>query len=209
MPTPAPFSRDLSCWRWVSHGRSGFSAFISRGRDVSKRSLKTWFAVLGHRVVLESHVDGEPSYVRTEDLWTELLPLREADVSALRRAPRSSASRVGPWRRPDGRPHRIAGSRSSRWAAAWVGGTQFARGPVPFMADPKPGWRAPPGPSSDSGSRPTPALAVRGRARPQGQGIRVRATSHPFRSRSSRRWRRWRSSRWRTRIIRTVAWSAS
>ena len=44
----------------------GFSNFISRGR-VSKRSLKTWFAALGDRVT-EVDVDGEPSFVRTEDL---------------------------------------------------------------------------------------------------------------------------------------------
>ena len=44
----------------------GFSNFISRGR-VSKRSLKTWFAALADRVT-EVKVDGESSYVRTEDL---------------------------------------------------------------------------------------------------------------------------------------------
>ncbi len=44
----------------------GFSNFISRGR-VSKRSLKTWFAALGDRVTAVE-VDGEQSYVRTEDL---------------------------------------------------------------------------------------------------------------------------------------------
>ena len=44
----------------------GFGAFISRGR-VSKRSLKTWFAALGDRVAAID-VDGEPSYVRTEDV---------------------------------------------------------------------------------------------------------------------------------------------
>jgi hypothetical protein len=44
----------------------GFSNFISRGR-VSKRSLRTWFAALGDRVTAVQ-VDGETSYVRTEDL---------------------------------------------------------------------------------------------------------------------------------------------
>ena len=44
----------------------GFSNFISRGR-VSKRSLKGWFAALGDRVTAVE-VDGEQSYVRTEDL---------------------------------------------------------------------------------------------------------------------------------------------
>ena len=44
----------------------GFSNFISRGR-VSKRSLKTWFAALADRVTAVE-VDGEQSYVRTEDL---------------------------------------------------------------------------------------------------------------------------------------------
>ena len=44
----------------------GFSNFISRGR-VSKRSLKAWFAALGDRVT-EVDVEGEPSYVRAEDL---------------------------------------------------------------------------------------------------------------------------------------------
>ncbi|HEX6474684.1 MAG TPA: crosslink repair DNA glycosylase YcaQ family protein [Candidatus Limnocylindria bacterium] len=44
----------------------GFSNFISRGR-VSKRSLKTWFGALGDRVAAVE-VDGEPSFVRTEDL---------------------------------------------------------------------------------------------------------------------------------------------
>ena len=44
----------------------GFSNFISRGR-VSKRSLKAWFAALGDRVA-PVEVDGEPSYMRTEDL---------------------------------------------------------------------------------------------------------------------------------------------
>ena len=44
----------------------GFSSFISRGR-VSKRSLKAWFAALGDRVA-PVEVDGEPTYVRTDDL---------------------------------------------------------------------------------------------------------------------------------------------
>jgi len=44
----------------------GFSKFISRGR-VSKRSLRTWFSALGDRVC-EVEVDGESSYVRSEDL---------------------------------------------------------------------------------------------------------------------------------------------
>jgi DNA glycosylase AlkZ-like len=44
----------------------GFSNFISRGR-ISKRSLKAWFAALGDRVA-PVEVDGEPGYMRTEDL---------------------------------------------------------------------------------------------------------------------------------------------
>jgi Winged helix DNA-binding domain len=44
----------------------GFANFIARG-SVSKRSLKTWFAALGDRVI-EIEVGGERSYVRPEDV---------------------------------------------------------------------------------------------------------------------------------------------
>jgi hypothetical protein len=44
----------------------GFARWISRGR-IAKRSLKSWFAALSDRIT-EVEVDGERSYVRSEDV---------------------------------------------------------------------------------------------------------------------------------------------
>jgi len=69
MPEPDDAAPIAICAYLAAYGPAtveGFGSFISRGR-VSKRSLKSWFAALGDRVA-EVDVDGESSYVRTEDL---------------------------------------------------------------------------------------------------------------------------------------------
>jgi hypothetical protein len=58
----------------------GFGNWISRGR-IARRSLRSWFSGLGHSIT-QVDVDGEPSYVRAEDV-DELGSARPTDAVRL------------------------------------------------------------------------------------------------------------------------------
>jgi hypothetical protein len=95
-----------------------FGNWLSRGR-ISARQLRTWFGALGDRLA-EVHVDGERSYVLTEDL-DELASARA--TAALRLLPGFDQYVLGPGT-DDGHvvpaARRAAVSRQSGWIAPVV-----------------------------------------------------------------------------------------